>query len=274
MNKETIVSIMLLCGMPVFSFAEEPKLLPPGTAAPSFSLPTINGERVSLSVYCGQTLSKPYTNKIRQTVILSFWATYCKPCKKELPLLAAFSEKHKNDNVQVFCISIDKEGESAVGPYLKENNLNVQALVDPYMRTSKRYGVSSLPSLFLVDTMGIIRYASHGYNDKENFEEKLEKILSEVKGGTLNEKTVEDAGGEQVSVRTDAPVSPQSKATAPEAPSTTKGPTPHQKWNAVMKVECGEPIDKVASESGVTAADIKKWHEELKNAAIKLWPEN
>jgi hypothetical protein len=41
-----------------------------------------------------------------------------------------------------------------------------------------------------------------------------------------------------------------------------------------MKVECGEPIDKVASELGVPAADIKKWHEELKNAAVKLWPEN
>jgi hypothetical protein len=72
----------------------------------------------------------------------------------------------------------------------------------------------------------------------------------------------------------DAPASPQAKAPAPEPAPSTKYPTAHQKWTAVMKVECGEPIDKVASESGFIAADIKKWHEELKNAAIKLWPEN
>jgi LysM repeat protein len=134
--------------------------------------------------------------------------------------------------------------------------------------------VSSLPSLFVVDTLGIIRYVSHGFNDKENFGKKLEKILSEVKAGTLNAKAVEDVGGEQVSVRAETPVSPQTKALAPEAAPSTKSPSAHQKWNAVMKVECGEPLDKVASETGFTVADIKKWHEELKNAAIKLWPEN
>ena len=61
MNKKTIISIMLLCGMPVFSFAEEPKLLPPATAAPSFSLPTINGERVSAQLIAG----KRCRNRIR-----------------------------------------------------------------------------------------------------------------------------------------------------------------------------------------------------------------
>ena len=274
MNKKFIVGILLVCCSVISASAEEPKLLAPGTLAPTFSLPTIAGDRVSLSVYCGQTLSKPYTNKIRQTVFLSFWATYCKPCKKELPLLAAFSEKHKTDNVQVFCISIDKEGESAVGPYLKENNINIQALLDPYMKTSQRYGVSSLPSLFVVDTLGTIRYVSHGFNDKENFGQKLEKILKDLKGGTLNAKTVEDVGGEQVAVRAETSASPQSKVSGVEAASPTKNLSAHQKWSAVMKVECGEPIDKVASELGVPAADIKKWHEELKNAAIKVWPEN
>ena len=274
MNKKFIVGILLVCCSVISASAEEPKLIPPGTLAPTFSLPTIAGDRVSLSVYCGQTLSKPYTNKIRQTVFLSFWATYCKPCKKELPLLAAFGEKHKTDNVQVFCISIDKEGESAVSLYLKENNVNVQALLDPYMKTSQRYGVSSLPSLFVIDSMGTIRYASHGFNDKENFGKKLEKMLSEVKAGTLNAKVVEDVGGEQVSVRAESQASPLPKVSAPDAAPVAKNPTAHQKWTAIMKVECGEPIDKVASELGFTASDIKKWHEELKNAAIKLWPEN
>lgn len=274
MNDKTIKSLIFACGLGFFSFAEEVKLLPPGSTAPSFSLPTITGDRVSLSVYCGQTLSKPLTNRVRQTVVLSFWATYCKPCKKELPLLLAFGEKHKADNIKILLISIDKEGEAIVGRYLKENNVDANALLDPYMKTSQRYGVTSLPSLFVVDTLGIIRYVSHGFNDKENFNEKLEKILGEIKAGTLNAKTVEDAGGEQVLVRADAPVPPQSTTAAPEPAPPVKLLTARQKWGAVLKVECGGQIDKVASELGVTAADVKKWHEELRSAAIKLWPEN
>ena len=125
-----------------------------------------------------------------------------------------------------------------------------------------------------MDTLGTIRYVSHGFNDKENFGQKLEKILKDLKGGTLNAKTVEDVGGEQVAVRAETSASPQSKVSGVEAASPTKNLSAHQKWSAVMKVECGEPIDKVASELGVPAADIKKWHEELKNAAVKLWPEN
>jgi cytochrome c biogenesis protein CcmG/thiol:disulfide interchange protein DsbE len=250
--------------------AEESKLLPPGLPAPSFSLPTLSGDRLALSAYCGQTLSKPFINKIRHIVILSFWATYCKPCQKEIPQLKAFADKHKADNVLALCISVDKEGEAVVAPFVKEKGLTAQVLLDPYMKTSERYGVRSLPALFIIDTLGIIRYCSHGYDEKVDFNQKLERLFTDIKAGKKIATAPEKAGSEIV-VQADTVVtgrgSPAPAAVSPSPVSLT----PQQKWNAIVKVECGEPVEKVAATMGVTAADLRKWHEELKGAAIKLW---
>jgi peroxiredoxin len=272
MRNVSLVAGMLLVSSFFSINAEETKLLFPGTTAPSFSLPTLTGDRVALSAYCGQTLSKPFVNKIRRTVVLSFWATYCKPCQKELPQLAAFGEKHKADNVLVLCISVDKDGEAAVAPFLKEKGYAIQALLDPYMKTSERYGVKSLPSLFIIDTLGVIRYCSQGFNEKSNFGEKLEKLFAGIKSGKTVAKAPEIAGSEQVAIVGDSSALHKGNP-APANPSTPAPAkfTPHQKWSAIAKVECGEPAEKVASEIGVSVEELKKWREELKAAAIKIW---
>jgi len=268
-------STFLFCGiLLIASFAsiraQAPQLLAPGAAAPSFSLPDLSGERAALSVYCGQTLSKPFVNKIRQTVVLSFWATYCKPCQKELPQLAAFGEKHKADNVVVLCISVDKEGEEAVAPYIKDKGYAVRALLDPYMKTSQRYGVKALPSLFIIDTVGVIRYCSQGFDDKVNFTEKLEKLVAGIKAGKTVAKAPEMAGAEQTAIVGDASNAAE-KSGGPSASQPPKKFTPHQKWTAVARTECGEPVEKVAAETGVSIEELKKWRDELKATAIKIW---
>ena len=247
-------------------FAEESKLLPPGSPAPSFSLPTLSGDRVALSAYCGQTLSKPLINKIRHTVILGFWATYCKPCQKEIPQLTAFAEKHKADNVLLLCVSVDREGETVVAPFVKEKGLNAEVLLDPYMKTSERYGVKALPALFIIDTLGVIRYCSHGYDEKVDFGQKLERLIAGIKAGKTIAIVPEKAGSEVV-LQGDTAVTVPPTSPSPSPVSLT----PHQKWNAIVKVECGEPVEKVAAAIGVTVDEIHKWHEDLKNAAIKLW---
>ncbi len=249
-------------------FAEAPKLLPPGTAAPSFSLPTLSGDRIALSAYCGKTLSKPFVNKIRHTVVLSFWATYCKPCQKELPQLAAFAEKHKADNVLLLCVSVDKEAEAAVAPFVKERGIGAQVLLDPYLKTSQRYGVRSLPALFILDTLGVVRYCSYGFDETVDFGQKIERLLADIKAGKTVSTAPEKAGSE-VALKADssAPIAPGTAQTAPQAPVFT----PHQKWSAVVKVECGEPVEKVAAAAGAAPEELRAWREELKNAAIRLW---
>jgi len=229
--------------------ADEGKLLAAGTAAPSFSLPSLAGDRVSLSTYCGETLSKPYVNKIRHTVILSFWATYCKPCQKEIPELQKFADKHKTDNVLVLCVSIDKEGSAVVEPFVKEKNYTVQVLLDPYTKTSERYGVKSLPALFVIDTMGIVRFSSRGYDEKNPLGPKLERILKAVKeGGKISVSA--DEGGATVPVQAvEAAKGQEGKAGSGEAAKSPQKLTAKQRWNAIARVECGEPLKKLRPRS-------------------------
>ena len=172
--------IFLVCFQPVTG---NTALLPPGSAAPTFSLPALNGDRVSLRVFCGDTLIKPHINSVRQVVVLSFWATYCKPCQKEMPELMRFSKKHKDDSVKVFCISIDKEGASLVSPFIKEKGYSIPVLLDPYRKTAQRYGVEALPALFVIDPYGKIAFSAIGYDGSEPLDVKLERIVLEVRQG-------------------------------------------------------------------------------------------
>ena len=251
--KSVLLSIALFC---VSLMAEESKLLPAGSAAPTFSLPSLDGDRVSLRVFCGDTLLKPHINNVRHIVVLSFWATYCIPCQKEIPELIKFAEKHRNDSIKVFCVSIDKEGASIVSPFVKEKGYDIPVLLDPYQKTAERYGVKSLPALFVIDQFGKICYAASGYNESESLDEKLEQIISDIRKGHNVEAAV---AGESVAV--------QNVVKEKKIPAKAR-------WDAVVKVECGVPVNNVAENLGVTPEEIRSWYADLKNAAISLWPEN
>jgi peroxiredoxin len=157
-------------------------ILKPGVKAPGFSMLTLDGSRVALNELCGDTLLNPYSNKVRNTVILSFWATYCQPCQKEIPELQKFMANHANDAIKLFCVSIDKEGKDIVDPFVKKYHYTVPVLLDRYKVTAGRYGVKHLPALFVIDAHGVIRYSSTGYDDKMKLQDKLEGQIRSLKG--------------------------------------------------------------------------------------------
>jgi peroxiredoxin len=258
MKKNFTSLIVTLCCL-IVPVSAEFKLLPPGSDAPTFSLPTLSGERLSLRVYCGDTLLKPHINNVRQTVILSFWATYCAPCLKEMPELIRFIQQHQNDSVKVFCISIDKEGTAVVAPFVADKGYTIPVLLDPYRKTAERYGVSSLPALFVIDPNGKIRFSSIGYNEKDPLDLKLDKILADIKTGKTMQYSIN--AGDAVAVQTDSvPVSvPKYNARA--------------RWEAIMKVEGGTPVSDVAQSLKITVEELSSWRADLKKAAITLWGE-
>ena len=234
-------------------------ILPPGTEAPTFSIPSLSGKRESLRIWCGKKLSKPYINNTPHIVVVSFWATYCKPCHKEIPELEKFYNKHKGENIKIFLISIDSKGAGIVVPFAKERNYTLPILFDPYKKTAQRYGVKSLPALFVIGPDGIIRYSSMGYKEEVPIEATLEKVIGAIKEG--KEVPVETVGenGETVAVRDG-----KKDRTPPEI-------TPKQKWNAVARIECGTSPDIVAAELDVPKDEIRKWYNELKKLAIDHW---
>lgn len=252
--------LVFLAGFAACAMASDTlTLLKPGVEAPAFSLPTLDGKREALRIWCGDSLLKPYSNSVKHVVIVNFWATYCKPCQKEIPQLSAFMKKHAADPVKLFCISIDKEGADKVRPFVQDKGYDVPVLLDPYARTAQRYGVKSVPALFVIAPGGKIHYAASGYDEDSDILGKLEKVYAEVKAGKSSSSNKAEVAGEQVAVKNSA------TATAPPEVS------PRDRWKAVARVECGEnPVD-VAKGLGVEAAEVKAWYNELKESALNLW---
>lgn len=243
--------------------AAESTLLKPGTLAPTFMLPTLDNNRVALRVWCGDTLSSPYVNRIKHTVVISFWATYCKPCMYEMPQLMAFAKKHKGEPVKVFGVSIDKEGPAVVAPFVREKGWDLPCLLDPYSKTSERYGVKSIPALFVINPSGVIQFSAQGFEDGTDLVEKLDAVLADIAAGKGPSGRVL-VGGESVAVQ------PPAGTAAPVADLIT----PQQKWRSVARIECGAKPDDVAREMGVSVETVRSWYDELKKSAMGVWAKN
>ncbi len=260
------VMLLILCLSAMYLQAAQPEkttVLPAGTAAPTFSLPTFDGDRVSLRTWCGDTLNKLHINPFRHVVILSFWATYCEPCKKEIPELTAIAQKHSTDSVKIFCISIDKEGASKVGPVVTERKYTLPVLLDPYCKTAERYGVSSLPALFVIDPMGNIRYSSSGYNENESLSQKIDSLISQIRQNKPN--PVLSAKDTTAAAMTPVSSRDSGKSVA------QKWISPKVRWDAIVRVECGVPVKNIADSLGVQPDEIRQWFTDLKKAATALW---
>ncbi|MFH0882206.1 MAG: TlpA disulfide reductase family protein, partial [bacterium] len=103
------------------------------------------GEYVALRDYCGEP-RKPWNAPPRRPVVISFFANWCQPCRKEIPELEKVS-KTWGENVSVFLVSVGDKPEQIAG-FLEEVPTGLPVLMDPYKTTStERYGVSGLPTV-------------------------------------------------------------------------------------------------------------------------------
>jgi thiol-disulfide isomerase/thioredoxin len=87
-------------------------------------------------------------------VFLNFWATWCPPCREEMPAMERLYQRYKDKGFVVLAVSMDSEGGPIVVPFVKERGLTFPIGVDPKMALADRYGVRALPSSFLVDRKG------------------------------------------------------------------------------------------------------------------------
>lgn len=162
--KKLILIVILFVSVNIFSQET-------GRTAPSFSLENLNGEFVEL---------KDFTSK--GPVLISFWATWCKPCVEELSEYNKIFNEYKSKGVNVLAISIDNERTlSKVKPFVKANNYSFTVLLDPNSDVARKYYVQSVPYTFIVDKKGNIVYSHLGY--KKGDEIKVKKILNELSGG-------------------------------------------------------------------------------------------
>lgn len=133
-----------------------------GKKAVEFSLPAIGGENVALQSLRGKV------------VLLNFWATWCGPCRQELPELARLQEKFRQHGLTVVAITVDNEAEN-VRAFLKKYALKLQALWDKKKKVAEAYAVEKMPSSYIIDRGGVVRFIHRGYSPEE-----LKRIEAEI----------------------------------------------------------------------------------------------
>lgn len=144
--------------------------------APQFTLPLLDGgTAISLANYRGKV------------VYITFWASWCIPCRQEMPYLDQLRQRHHEDGFEVLAVNVDVEVERA-REFAAEYNMNFPVLVDTEREVSKRYGVPGYPTHFIVDRRGRIRFSGLGFNLAD-----LRAISQEVV--TLIGEELDDAKG-------------------------------------------------------------------------------
>ncbi len=139
--------------------------------APEFNLKDADGKVVKLSDYRGKV------------VLLNFWATWCAPCRLEIPWFMDFEQQNKNRGFAVVGISMDEEGWSVVRPFLGELRVNYRTLMGDAITASVYGGVDALPTTFLLDRSGRIAATHVGLVSQSNYATEIEELLKEPQAG-------------------------------------------------------------------------------------------
>ena len=126
-----------------------------GEPAPNFQLRDLNGHLITLSDLRGKV------------ILLNFWATWCGPCRVEMPAMEQLYRMFQRKDFEILAVSTDAQGASITRPFQQENRLTFPILHDPDFRVGLIYGARSLPMTFLIDRKGVIRHQIFGARDWE-----------------------------------------------------------------------------------------------------------
>lgn len=134
-----------------------------GAIPPEFSLFNLNGEQVSLSNFSGQP------------VVINFWATWCAPCRVEMPAIQSRFEKFKDQGLVVLAVDFD-EPSKIVSDFRDELGLTFEILLDPGAEVQQLYRNRAYPTTFFIDPNGVIQVQHFGPMTEGQMDDNLAKI--------------------------------------------------------------------------------------------------
>ncbi|GIW40156.1 MAG: thioredoxin [Candidatus Binatia bacterium] len=124
-----------------------------GFPAPDFELEDLNGQKVRLSAFRGRV------------VLLNVWATWCAPCREEMPSMERLHRRFSRDGLTVLAVSQDEQGRTTVEPYVRELGLTFPVLLDPRGEVARKFGVTGYPESFVIDRDGKVVLHHVGFQD-------------------------------------------------------------------------------------------------------------
>jgi peroxiredoxin len=136
-------------------------------AAPDFTLTDAAGQPVRLSDFRGQV------------VLLNFWATWCPPCRVEIPWFDRFQQQYGGRGLAVLGLSVDEDGWKSVRPFLAANKVSYRILAEGGGVAELFGGVDTLPSTLTIDRQGRIAAVHSGLIGKESYRASIEAMLAE-----------------------------------------------------------------------------------------------
>jgi thiol-disulfide isomerase/thioredoxin len=135
------------------------------TPAPDWQLHDLNGKTVKFSDFRGHVL------------ILDFWATWCAPCRIEIPHFVELQKQYGDKGLTVIGVSLDEQGPEVVKKFVKQFGLTYPIVIGDE-KVVEAYGrVDAIPTTFVIDRQGHIVSRHMGYNDKEVFEQEIQSLL-------------------------------------------------------------------------------------------------
>ncbi|MCC6502678.1 MAG: TlpA family protein disulfide reductase [Deltaproteobacteria bacterium] len=164
MLKKVLAVFFLIMAFPALSHAGVV-----GKAAPGFTLNGLDGKAVELERFKGTV------------VFLDFWASWCPPCKKEMPEIARLAEKFSSSDLSIVAVSVDKKKEHAKAfiSTVPGASSSLIVLHDPEASVVSAYSAQAMPTSFIIDRAGVIRFVHFGYREEDpvEWEKEIESLL-------------------------------------------------------------------------------------------------
>ena len=135
--------------------------------APDFTLADASGQSVQLSSFRGKV------------VLLNFWATWCNPCRAEIPWFVEFQRTYRDRGLTVLGVSLDEDGWKSVRPYIARNEINYRVMVGSDDLARLYGGLDALPTTLIIDKSGRIAATHVGLVSKAGYEAGIQAILAE-----------------------------------------------------------------------------------------------
>lgn len=178
----TVITVLLLNASDADAQNGFTPTLKKDDAAPTFFLRTLEGEKFFLRDYVGEP--REFSNAPRRHVLLSFFASWCGPCKKEIPELEAMLPKYLSESFRAFLVNVgDKE--DVIEKMIDEGGYRTPVITDPHGIVAKKYCPREgdqviLPTVVMISKEGKVIYIKSGYKDGDVAE--IEKSVGELLG--------------------------------------------------------------------------------------------
>lgn len=136
-----------------------------GDDAPDFTLKTMSGNNLNLNEQRGNI------------IVINFWASWCGPCRTEMPILQEFHDQYEDLGVAVWGVNVEQENQAGLD-YIKELGVDFPIFFDASNQISAAYNVEAMPTTVIIDRHGKVRSVFRGY--QKGYEKKYAKVIKQL----------------------------------------------------------------------------------------------